>query len=61
MQLTPDGRLFVCEQGGNQRDQERRANADAVRVAGLGLRTASADCSAWRSIQISASNQFVYL
>ena len=62
MQFAPDGRLFVCEQGGRLRvDQERRAAADAVRHARRSTRRASAACSASPSIRTSQQSVRVRL
>ena len=62
MAFAPDGRIFVCQQGGQLRVIKNGALLPTpfVTLTVDSSRRARA-CSAWRSIPTSPTNQFVYV
>ena len=61
MQFAPDGRLFVCEQGGRLRVIKDGALLSTPFLHSPSTPAASAACSASPSIRHFATNQFVYV
>ena len=61
MAVAPDGRIFVCQQGGQLRVIKNGALLTTPFLTVTVDRRASVACSAWRSIRASRTNGFVYV